>query len=299
MAGQVNAQGFVVPEEPSIGEKWWNRLTYTGVGYGLNLAVSVVLWDFFVSGHGKPVYHGIEKGSTAILKGMGVKPHQAQDVAEGVAKYIFSPLGGHLTMVPVKLMEDHAGKITHELNKALDPNYKYKDLQVGWDNDDKAPPLANPANKNTWMQVYLRRGIGWAAVVGAGVGLRQTGLEGPLERGTLKALDKGIEMTGSQGLKNLSQTPRFQRYAQLTALDAYLTVVTSAITALTKNTFGKARGELPDDALSVDVPGLTFDQPAYPRHKHAAAPAPANVPDNQVTVASAQPAQDPHLHTAL
>jgi len=119
-AEKLDANGQ--PMQMSIGEKWWHRLTYSGVGYGMNLALSIVLWDFCITGRGKPLYHGVEKISSSILKGMGSNPARAEHTAESIAKYIFSPLGGHFTMIPVKLLEDHAGKITHELNKVLDPN---------------------------------------------------------------------------------------------------------------------------------------------------------------------------------
>lgn len=253
-----SGQKFDKPETVSVGEKWWNRITYTGVGYAANLALSVVLWDFFVSGGGKPVYHGIQKAANSMLKSGGMSKAGAENMSDAIAKYIFSPLGGHVTMAPVKIMEDHARYITHVLNKQLDPNYKYKDLKADWNTpDSELPGLANEPNRNTWTQAYLRRGIGWGAVVGSGMALRTIGLEGPLERGTLRALDKTVAMSGSSTLKQISQTPRFQRYAQLTALDAYLTVVTSIITALTKNTFGQAKESIADDALSVDIPGLT------------------------------------------
>lgn len=261
------AHKFDKPDAPSVGEKWWHRLTYTGAGYAANLAVSVVLWDFFITGHGKPVYTGIQKGSAGTLKAFGMQEKQSEHMAESVAKYIFSPLGGHITMVPVKLAEDHARFITHRANQLLDPNYKYKDLQADLSTpDDALPPLSKEPNRNSWTQVYMRRGLGWAAVIASGVGLRASGMEAPLERNTLKAFNKAVDLTGHAGLKRLASTPgsRFQRYVQLTALDAYLTVVTSVITAVTKNTFGKSRDDGADDALSIDIPGLTEDSPELP-----------------------------------
>ena len=107
----AHAQTFSTPKAPSVGEQWWNRLTYTGVGYAANLAVSVVLWDFFINSKGKPVYTGIQKAAESAFKIGGMKAETAKFGGEGFAKYIFSPLGGHFTMVPVKIMEDHAGTL--------------------------------------------------------------------------------------------------------------------------------------------------------------------------------------------
>lgn len=250
---------FAKPKKASTGEKWWHGITYGGFGYLANLAVSVVLWDYFISGGGKPVYHGIQRGATALLRGAGANTQQAQSMGGAAAKYIFSPLGGHFTMVPVKLAEDHARYITHKLNCALDADYQYKDLKADWNTPEAdLPPLADEPTRNTWGQVAIRRGLGWASVIGSGMALRATKLEQPLEDWTIKVMNSGVNLTGSKGLKQLSQTPRAQRYVQLAALDSYLTAVTTVVTALTKKTFGTARDNtLADDALSIDIPGLT------------------------------------------
>lgn len=248
---------FPAPSKPSIGEKWWHRMTYGGFGYLANLGVSVVLWDFFIKRGGQPVFFGIKKGASGLFKGLGFK--NTENMANAAAKYIFSPLGGHITMIPVKLSEDHARYITHRLNQALDPNYAHKDLVATPDTpEDELPPLFDEPNRNTWSQVVIRRLIGWGAVVGSGMALRATKLEQPLEDATLRVFHKGVDLTGSAALKRLSQTPLAQSYAQLAALDSYLTAVTTVITAMTKGTFGSARDEsVPDDALSIDVPGVT------------------------------------------
>ncbi len=257
----MNAYGFEKPDKPSIGEKWWHRLTYTGVGYGANLALSIVIWDMFLTGRGRPVLDGVTKSVVNGLSALGVDPKSSQKTAKVAAEMACSTLGGHITMIPVKILEDHAGYVTHQFNKAFDPDYKYKDVEVSWSDDDKAPPLVNPANKNTWGQIFMRRLIGMAVVSASGTMLNKAKLDTPLQENTLNVFKKGVDLTGSQTLKDLTQIPRAERYIKLAALDAYFTAITSMITAFTKNTFGKSRDDFADDALSVDIPGVTLDDP--------------------------------------
>lgn len=274
-AGQASAlPAFVKPDKPTIGEKFWKQLTYTVGGYGAVVVVSIGLWDFFYSGRGKPVYTGIQKGATAALKALGLKPQQAESLGGSAAKYVFSPLGGHVLMPPIKFLEDHGRYITHKANQMLDGSYAYKDLEASWNTpDEELPPMADEPNKNTWGQIAMRRGMGWAAVIASGMGLRAAKIETPLEEGAVRLLRKGAELTGSGGLQRMAQTDQFERYARLSALEATLTVVTAAITAMTKQTFGKSR-EASDDALSIDVPGLTENGNGN-GHAVAAAPVPA------------------------
>lgn len=282
--GHAQSDEYAKPKKASIGEKWWHGITYGGFGYLANLGVSVVLWDYFISGRGKPVYHAIQKGATALLKNGGASAVQAESMGSAAAKYIFSPLGGHLTMFPVKIAEDHARYLTHRLNCALDRDYKYKDLKADWNTpESELPPLADEPTRNTWGQVALRRGLGWASVIGSGMALRATKLEQPLEDWTIKLMNTGVDMTGSKSLKRLSQTPRSQRYVQLAALDSYLTGVTTIVTALTKQTFGSARDNAAaDDALSIDVPGLTQSEAGRlnGHNKHTPPPGPETSGEN-------------------
>jgi hypothetical protein len=257
-APPLHAHKFEKPEAVSVGEKWWNRITYTGIGYGANLVVSLAIWDSLLDGRARPIFDKIVSGVEKGLKAGGMEHSKAATLAYTGTKMACSPLGGHITMIPVKIFEDHARYITHVLNKQLDPNYKYKDLQVDWNTPDtELPGLANEPNRNTWGQVAIRRGLGWAAVTASGVALAKSGFEEPLERWTLDKMQKGVKLSGSPALERFNQKDVVQRWTKLAALDMYFTVVTSAITALTKNTFGQARDSVSDDALSIDIPGVT------------------------------------------
>lgn len=278
------------PEKPTIGEKIWYASTYTGVGYLANLGISVVLWDYFISGKGKPVYHAIQQGVEHGLKGVGVGHSTAERWASVIAKYIFSPLGGHIATFLVNPMEHAAAPITHWNNVTFDPNYQYKHIPINTP-DDQLPPLANPPNKNTWAQIAARRGMGWAAVIGSGMALNASGFEKPLEEGTLKAFDKAIKMTGSKALERMAATPYAQRIMPLIALDSYLTVVTAAITAATKNTFGnKDDASVADDALSIDIPHVTVNP--VKKQQYNKAPA-VTVAAQSISPAANAPGQTP------
>jgi len=225
------------------------------------------------TGGGKPFLDSVARGSAKLLQSGGMKPDAALRTATVAADMACSPLGGHITMIPVKYMEDHSGYLTHTFNKMLDPNYEYKDLHFSANaKDDEYPALADPPNHNSWNQIALRRGLGWIAVTAAGTALNRSGWQDPLQNGTLRVFNKGVDATGSKALRNFADIPRIQRYTKLAALDAYFTVVTSAITEFTKNTVGKSRhGEPePEEALSVEIPGITEDTNGNGRERRRA-----------------------------
>lgn len=245
---------FTAPQTATKGEKVYRWLNYTGVGYFANLALSLVIWDFFLSGKGRPVMDGAGKGFTGLFKATGMEAKKAAEWGTTAAKMSASPLGGHVTMIPLKIGEDHQRYITHKFNQALDPNYAYKDLQADWNTpEEELPHLTKEATKQSWGQVALRRGMAWAAVTAAGTGLGKKNSDA-LEGWTLGKVDKGIKAIGSQGLQNFAETNQtFQRYTKLAALDTYFTVITSLVAYMTNTMFGKARDGKRPDILSDDV----------------------------------------------
>lgn len=255
---QHTHQKFAKPATATKGEKLWHQMTYTGIGYLANLAVSLVIWDYFLTGKGRPMLNKFAKGAGNALKASGMDADKADKVAMTASEMACSPLGGHLTMIPVKYAEDNARYLTHRFNQMFDPNYQYKDLQANWSTpDSELPPLADEPTRNTWGEIALRRGIGWAAVTASGTALNKVGWDVPLQNRTEAVVNKGLSfIPGTEGMR---ANPTFQRYTKLAALDAYFTVITSAVTALTKQTFGKEREntEIADDAMSIDIPNLT------------------------------------------
>lgn len=254
-----NAPHFPKPEKQSIGEVWWHRMTYGGVGYAANLILSIYLADEFISGRGRGVLKGIKDLAKKAMSG-GMSEKSAEMIAEKASKYATFPLGGHFTAIPVKIMEDHARFITHRLNQLLDPNYQYKDLQASWSmSDTELPPLFDEPTRNTWGEAALRRGIGWAAVIGSGVATGKLGIDTRVEEATLR---------GANSL-GIAKNPNgwAARWLKIGAMDSVFTLLTSVITATTKQTFGDKRDGVADDAMSIDIPEFT-------EHKTVALPAP-------------------------
>lgn len=235
------AQNFQKPEKSTVGEQAWHLMTYTGVGYLLNLGVSIAICDWFLHGKGKPLLARAQSGAKSMLKTGGMSDTSAQTISDMACKYATFPLGGHFTMIPVKIAEDHGRYIAHRANQMLDSNYAYKDLKADWNTpDNELPPLSSEPTKNTWGQVAMRRGIGWAAVIGAGTASGKLGVDTWLENKTLKFAD-----TARTGLGFSKPVPNgtYERWMKIGALDAYFTALTSFITEATKQTFGKERNE--------------------------------------------------------
>ncbi len=254
---------FEKPEKQSIGETLWHDFTYTGVNYLANLGISLVIWDFFVSGRGQGVKHFIHKQATTGLKASGMTAASAGSYGETISEMIFSPLGGHVMMLPVKYLEDHARYFTHKLNQLLDKNYQYKDLEATLSTPETdLPPLSDEPTKQTWGQIVLRRGVGWGAVVGAGTTL--TKLRNGRYRNLLQhetedfvtwGMSQASKSTGTTALTRLAENDTFKRYLNLAALDAYFTVITSSITEATKSWFSKnGEEEHTPPSLPTSVP---------------------------------------------
>ncbi len=241
---------FEKPKTKSIGEKLWHFTTYTGVGYVANLLVSIVIWDFFLTGKGRPALDKMAKGVGNILKAAGMKEKAAMAAAKTPVEMACSPLGGHMVMLPVMFMENHARYCCHVANKAFDPNYQYRDLKVTINTPDRdLPPMVDEPDKQTLLQIAARRGLAWAAVTASGTALNkfQGGkYQDMLEQGTLNLANKGIQMSGIPALQRLGQLPVTQRYLKLAALDSYFTVITSSVVAMTNYMFGDNKKKTPE-----------------------------------------------------
>lgn len=260
------APAIPTQQKPSIGERVWSGMTYTGLGYFANLAVSVVIADFFINGRGAPQLAKITGKTAGMLKGFGLSDASASNTAGAMMKYATLPFGGHLAIIPVKFSEDNARYITHMLNKKLDPNYEYRDLNVSWNSPEtELPELVNEPNRNSWAQTAMRRGLGWGAVIATGALVGQERGDA-IEKWTAGAMNKTLNATGSPSLQRLTQNPMYQRYMSITALDSYFTALTSVITAATAHTFGTAK-----DGGNGHPPGINHP----------------STPDTQVTIASA------------
>ena len=99
--------------EKSRGEKQFNFLTYYGVGYILNAAISIasVFWVERTPGGRKFLTAAAEK-----IAGEGADTIKKDNIRNIVSK-TFLLVGGWAVMVPMKLMEDRKEKIVKSLDK--------------------------------------------------------------------------------------------------------------------------------------------------------------------------------------
>ena len=230
---------FPMPDQPTIGENFFNKFTYAGIGYFANLGLSLVIWDFLMDGRGRPTLNAIAHGGASGLKALGMNARRAEKLAMTATEMGLSTTGGHLTMIPLKIAEDHARYFTHRSNVLLDKNYPYKNLKVTWNTpEDDLPPMVDEPTDQTWGQVAARRGLAMAAVTASGTMLDKVGWAKPLQDNTLNVFNRGVAASGSPALQRLAARPLMQRYTKLAALDSYFTVITSVVVAMTNHMFG-------------------------------------------------------------
>jgi hypothetical protein len=297
------------PEAQSVGERIWHDFTYNGVNYAANLAVSLVLWDFFTAGKGKVVKNAIHQGIEKSLVSGGLEAQNAASYGEQVSEMIFSPLGGHFMMIPVKYLEDHARYFTHRINQMMDPEYKFKDIQATIKTpEEELPPLSDEPSKQKWSHIAVRRGLGWGAVVGAGVFLtrlrggryRQL-LQGETEDFITWGMKETSKMTNTTALSNLAENNTFKRYLNLFALDAYFTVITSGVTEATKSWFSKDKNGEEKQTNDAAAPSILAAETApiqTPLEKEVPASAPSHymIPEHVNSNALAHHAQHHKKH---
>ena len=105
----------------SAGEKWFNRIVYSGLNYWVNLGISIVLADFFRNQKaGQRILRKISDGvGTAVSKtGMAGK-EKSSEFLYPFLKTLTLLIGGSLVLFPMKPLEDNKRKTVHWLNKKL------------------------------------------------------------------------------------------------------------------------------------------------------------------------------------
>lgn len=164
----------------TAGELLFDRITYTGVGFILNEALSIALTDMVLHGHGKPY---TDKAGTWLAESL---PNLFKDkVVNGAiqstatqnatSKIMFAALTtpGTVLMVPIKWMEDHEKTLVKSLNHLVDKltsKHLTPEEQAVRDNIVDERIATQPSQ--TWGSLIGGRviGLGWAMGLGHALG---------------------------------------------------------------------------------------------------------------------------------
>jgi len=129
----------------SKGERWFNGITYGGIGGVLNFVLTIPIAY-------KAKYGGWAKNFVAAAKKLeksGLSPHTTEHVLMTTA----TMQGGNITVIPVKLLEDHKPEIVEKLNNMLGD--KSGDASVDKENEQSWGSLVKARILMAWLPVFV------------------------------------------------------------------------------------------------------------------------------------------------
>jgi hypothetical protein len=222
----------------SLGEKLFNYLTYGGVGFGINLGLSVIITDYFTHGKGNELLHSWSKKSAGTLhKISGTNIEKAENTAYAFLKTHLLMSGGHVVMVPIKLMEDSKRHIVHRINRMLGVDKPIiqngKEVPISELAENDLPELYEDQPKQSWGRTVVRRLLAIAATMTVGTLMGKDFQHKVEDSITDKMMLPAMRAIPLKSAQNLAENDRFQRYARLVSLDQFFTVITSAVAYVT------------------------------------------------------------------
>lgn len=284
---KLNEDGTPAPPI-SQGELWYNRIVYQGVNYWLNLAISLVVTDFFLHGKGAGFYKNTTEKFTNGLAAVGFKRPLAKWIS-GVGAGTFSlNSGGNILLIPTKIAEDNKRNIVHWLNDKLGVD------QTAPDGHKMTPEeiyIEQEQPKQSWGNMIWRRAQAWAATTTVGmaldIGAKQKYplpkmIDGQLQthKGgqdvftdwTKKWVNSGLNKVGGQSIVNNETAQRYMSYA---ALDWIYTIITSNVMHKTN---GAGKMQPPDkmDNNGEKPPSIPASDSVNPEQVEESIPPPKN-----------------------
>ena len=229
--------------EMSPGEKWFNRLLYTGLNYWVNLGISLMVTDFFLHGGGKKWYTGgVSKIADRFSK-WGMKRENAKWGAEIALGTLSLNSGGNLLLIPTKFIEDRKRQWVYWLNEKMGVDQTAPD---GTKLTAENIFIEQEQDPQSWPRMIGRRILGWVATTATGMTLDKVLAKAPLKthydqivvhtpgqqvftEGTLRAADNILKSGLVPGGHAIANSPTARRYMGYAALDWIYTIITSKI----------------------------------------------------------------------
>lgn len=270
----------------SKGEKWYNRITYTGLNYWVNLGLSVVMADIAINGKGiwrKGLDYSINRTtkhlSSAIIS-MSKNPDKSKIIRKvhnntRVGYESLSLLtGGSVLLFPLKFLEDNKRKVVHWLNEKLGVD------QTAPDGHKETPEeihIEKEQPKQSVGNLLWRRLVGTVAVVSSGIIINQifknknkiipaktydiswTKVKyDPRPQGGKENIEEKVFglLNKARG-KEFEPNGIFTRLTKLAILDSMFTGITAAVMWMTS---GAKKGKMPKEIDDSNDPPVLKDE---------------------------------------
>ncbi len=230
------------PPEMSKGEKWFDRMVYTGLNYFANLGISLVAADYFTNLAGRKhldkVIGATERG---LLKTGIINATHAQRTAKGAWEVLALTGGGWIAALATKPLEDNKRPIVHWLNKKMGVDQNKAD---GTEATPEEIYIKYEQPKQSWFNIVKRRVIASVAIVASGHAIEYTVGKKNITDGIVSNVNKGLKSGYVPGGKKLAGNETFERYLGFAALDTIFT----GIHAVTMNlTTGAKKARMPKE----------------------------------------------------
>lgn len=246
-AGKLPAHGAKSGRKPSGGEVLFDRVVYTGIGFGVNEASSLWITDQFM--HGKPKWYlggkafskeGFESAASWISK----KFHMPHAKAGNTLLMATLLSGGTLLVLPMRWLEENKISWVQRANHMLDGlrGNTMSDAEVKARDEEVERAIACSPQQN-WASLLVGRVAAMFSSWATG-----TFLVGPENNRKIMNWSEKTLAAGANavGLEKMAKTDTFKRYAQLTGVETYSCAISSVVLEIASKLFAKRGTEVHD-----------------------------------------------------
>lgn len=240
--------------QDSIGNKLYNLTTYTGIGYFLNLAIAVVMTDYFLNRGGKAPLENLSRWTNRAITSKFIG-EDSYKLTHNFFKTNLLLMGGNFLFEGVRRIENNKRYWVFKANQFICPNpEQYDQVTKGRPLNEvpreELPAVPNEPEQKGIGNAVKRRLIGIGAVIGASTLFEKAGANTMFEETGVKLVSKAIQASGSSSLQQLLHNDHFQSYTKLAALDAVLTGITAVALYMTRPPDENGKNKTPNSIVT-------------------------------------------------
>lgn len=240
----------------SSGEKIFNAVTYKGIGWLTNAAISIYLTELFMHGKGKQVMHDTINHLTPFYKKFLNSPSKASEYAKATVMFAGLSSGGFALLYPIKKLEEYKPQVVEYLDETY--NHYFTPSKVDLEIQDRAHERLREDPAPSWGNIMLGRVLGIGAVFSSMV-LIARGRDAKVAAAVAENAPEMLKKAGSKsGIATLSKlgerlgnSTRGQNMLGLTMMELYTSLLAEEVLHLTTKTYKRMkRQDLLESAMN-------------------------------------------------
>ena len=249
-AGKLPEHGQGGNRKRSGGEVLFDRVVYTGIGFGVNEAASLWITDQFM--HGKPKWYlggkPFSKEGFDSAAGWIAKKFKMPKAKAGNTLLMATLLsGGTLLVLPMRWLEENKISWVQRANHMLDGwrGNKMSAEEVTARDEEVERAIACSPQQN-WTSLLVGRVAAMFSSWATGTFLIGPDNNKKIMNWSEKTLTSGAKAVG---LEKMAKTDTFKRYAQLTGVETYSCAISSVVLEIASKLFAKRGTEVHDPEI--------------------------------------------------